>query len=314
MSSYPVEKLTPISDLVNFTPDFWQIKKCPPEIFVQGRSEAFRLLERLPQHGLAVVGTRVPQPRSLQVVRRTIQELKDTYIIILSGLAYGIDAAAHQSAIQAGIPTIAVLAGGLANTYPPGNEPLRAKILDSGGHSEITRPPGTPAQPHLFLERNRMIAAWARATWVVEAGQRSGALNTAMWAREHQKVCFTTPCFPGDPALAGNQILMDRDHAIPVFGAHSFGEVWLDFAVLRNKRRRMPPSYSGEPDLFGADMELLSRYVHELTTKCGGAQVQQVLDWAVARSWSPEKFFTTLQRSILAGAVLDERGTLVSSQ
>ena len=79
--------------------------------------------------------------------------------------------------------------------------------------------------------RNRLIAGWAKAVWVVEASCRSGALSTARWAREQDRDCYATPCFPGDLALEGNQKLIDRHHAIPFWRAHSLGQTWLELAA-----------------------------------------------------------------------------------
>ena len=93
----------------------------PEELFIQGSDRALGLLEQLPSRGLAVVGTRTPQPRSLQLVRSEFRKLQGYPLVILSGLARGIDAEAHRSALAARLPTIAVVANGLDMAYPACN-------------------------------------------------------------------------------------------------------------------------------------------------------------------------------------------------
>src|SRR5690606_30928665 len=91
---------------------------------------------------------------------------------------------------------------------------------------------GTPAYASHFLERNQLIAGFARATWVVEAAEVSGTLNTAMWAARMDRDIYATSCFPNDPFFQGNEKLLSHRHphrypiAQPLFGAHSFSASW----------------------------------------------------------------------------------------
>ena len=156
-----------------------------PRIWIQGNTA---LLSQLPHNGLAIVGTRLPTLRSIDWVEQTILGLKDRNLVIVSGLARGIDAAAHVAALKAGLPTVAILGCGLDHTYPPEHTRLRAQILEAGGAIISEFEPSLPARAHYFLKRNRLIAGWSRATWVVEAPGRSGTLNTAAWARSIRDV------------------------------------------------------------------------------------------------------------------------------
>ncbi len=204
-----IQKLTPTThpELLHL----WNVPGPPSEIYVQGLPKAFELLKTLPTHGLAIVGTRRPQTRSIRHLHTVIQDLKGSPLIIVSGFAKGIDQHAHQYALDAGLPTIAVLAHGFDHCYPAEHLSLGQEILKAGGLLMTEFPPDeAPISKH-FLRRNRLIAGWTQATWVVEASYRSGALNTARWARDQEKTCLTTPCFPGDVAFAGNQILLERD-------------------------------------------------------------------------------------------------------
>jgi hypothetical protein len=117
--------------------DFVGRLNLPPEsarsaerLFIQGKPEAFALLDELPRQGLAIVGTRTPQPRATTLVRRWVQAWSHSDRIILSGLAIGVDTAAHEAALESGLPTIAILATGLRQIYPRQNAALAARIAD----------------------------------------------------------------------------------------------------------------------------------------------------------------------------------------
>lgn len=215
----------------------WDIALPPQTLFIQGSPNALSLLHRLPEDGLAIVGSREPQASSQALLQREVLKLRSSSLILLSGLARGIDAIAHESALLAGLPTIGIIAAGLDVPYPRETLSLRKRILEAGGLIISEYPPGTPAYKAHFLQRNRLIAGWTKATWVVEAQQRSGSLNTARWARENHRTCFTLPCSPGDQRFGGNEILLDRDHALAYWGVHSLGAVWLKFATYKKDRK-----------------------------------------------------------------------------
>ncbi len=216
-------------------PGLWSVPRPDlEELWVQSRDEnALSLLDHLPDRGLAIVGTRRPLGRSEWFAQELVRGLRGTDLIILSGLARGIDRVAHESAIESGIPTIAILGSGHGHVYPPESLPLREAIIESGGLviSEFA-PSMHPARQH-FVRRNRCIAAWSRATCVIEAPAKSGSLLTADYAMERHATVFSVPSFPGDPAFAGNQRLIDEHAAIPLWGAHSLGAVWLELATIQ---------------------------------------------------------------------------------
>ena len=276
----------------------------PDEIYIQGSAQALELLKSLPERGLAVVGTRNPQPRSILMVQKWIEKLGNSQLIIISGLARGIDAAAHWSALKAGLPTIAVVASGLDSTYPEENRALREKIVESHGLIISEFAPGQMPRRHHFLQRNRLIAGWAKATWIVESAYGSGALNTARWAREQERTCFATPCFPGDPALSGNQALLDKDQAYPIWDIHNLGSVWLELAAPLSKKASTPANHQLE--------NLLAQHVKHLTFEQGGVHVTEILDWAISKNWSPQLFFTILESSIRKNLIIDKEGILLN--
>ncbi|MBC7690480.1 MAG: DNA-protecting protein DprA [Methylotenera sp.] len=294
----------------------------PDEVHAQGKPEALELLKKLPERGLAIVGTRHPQGRSLQHLQQTIQRLAGSGLVIVSGFARGIDAAAHESALQARLPTIGILGSGFDHPYPEENSELRKAILESGGLLLSEYLPDVPPQAAHFLNRNRLIAAWASAVWIVEASYRSGALNTARWARDFHRTCFTTPCFPGDGVLAGNQILLDRDHASALWGVHSLGQVWLELAARprRGSRRHAGSEDPGAENQDNAsrnpertDEEILARQVGAFTWARGGADVHELLEWTLGLGWSPQRYYLALQNSLITRLLVDVNGLLLKN-
>ncbi|MCX8530627.1 MAG: DNA-processing protein DprA [Rhodoluna sp.] len=127
---------------------------------------------------LAIVGSRTATPYGAWVCAEFVGTLHERGVAVVSGGAFGIDAAAHESAVNLGAPNFAVMAGGVDQFYPSSNSDLLRKVAELGAvFSEL--PPGARPTRWRFLQRNRIIAALGRATLVVEAGHRSGAINTA---------------------------------------------------------------------------------------------------------------------------------------
>ncbi|MBV8723871.1 MAG: DNA-protecting protein DprA [Candidatus Eremiobacteraeota bacterium] len=131
---------------------------------------------------VAIVGTRAATGYGRAVAARLAADLGRAGCCVVSGLALGIDAAAHEGALEAGAPTIGILGGGHRCFFPQRNRPLAQRIVVSGGAVLSPYAPDRRSAPHQFLERNGIIAALADAVVVVEAPARSGALNTAGWA------------------------------------------------------------------------------------------------------------------------------------
>lgn len=199
----------------------------PITVFIQGKESAFSLLNELPHNGLAIVGTRSPQSHALSLLQQNIKKIAKTPLIIISGFARGIDSAAHLYAIEYGLKTIAVLPTGLGVQYPRENFELRQRILKSEGLVISEYPHQQNAYKSSFLKRNRLLVLLSNATWVVQAGYKSGALNTANWAIEFDKPLFVTPCFPGDLNYCGNEHLLKKPHGTPFWSAEDLSAVWL---------------------------------------------------------------------------------------
>lgn len=144
---------------------------------------------------VAIVGTRAMTSYGARVTKMLSRELALAGCEIISGLALGIDGCAHQSALEAGGKTIAVLASGCADStiYPRNNLPLAKRILEQRGTLVSELPPGTYSFKHLFPLRNRIIAALSVAAIVVEASESSGSLITAKLALEENRDVFAVP-------------------------------------------------------------------------------------------------------------------------
>jgi DNA processing protein len=177
---------------------------------------------------LAIVGSRAASPRARSLARAWSAALAAGGVVIASGLAYGVDAAAHRGALDGGGITLAVLASGLDRASPAGNRGLAREILANGGGWLSEHPPGVAALAHHFPERNRLISGLARAVLVVEARVASGSLWTARHALEQGRDVLAVPG-PVDTDLCrgSNELLRDGaavalepdDVALAVLGA-----------------------------------------------------------------------------------------------
>lgn len=185
-----------------------QAEDPPLAVFVQGDP----LLLWHP--GVAVVGSRSPSPGGLEHARQFAGALAARGWSVVSGLAAGVDAQAHQGALEvAGGITVAVVASGLDQTYPPRHAPLQARIAGAGAVvSEY--PPGMPACQAHFPARNRIIAGLALGTLVIEAAYRSGALITARCAAAAGREVFALPGSIANPRARGCHRLIRQGAAL----------------------------------------------------------------------------------------------------
>lgn len=168
---------------------------------------------------VAIVGTRKPTSYGKEVTFKLAYELAQKGVIIVSGLALGVDAIAHTAAIEAGGTTIAILANGLDSIYPATNRRLAERIIESGGALVSEYPPGTTARAFQFLARNRIVSGIADAVIVTEAASRSGTLATVAHALEQNKDVFAVPGNITSPMSVGpNRLIQQGAHPVTSVG------------------------------------------------------------------------------------------------
>ena len=186
---------------------------------------------------MAVVGTRRPAGQGRDLARRIATRLVEAGACVVSGLAVGVDGAAHRAALEAGGETVAVIGSGPDDPGPLVHRPLARAIVRSGAVvSEL--PPGVRATRGTYPRRNRIISALARATIVVEAPARSGALITARHALEQGRPLLVAPGRPLDPAVAGSLALLRESPARPLVG---LDEMIVDLGLVGEAPRAAGP-------------------------------------------------------------------------
>jgi DNA processing protein len=206
------------------------IAKAPPILFFKGD------LGWLDRRGIAIVGSRSATVKGCAFARRLAGDLAALGIVVTSGVARGIDAAAHWGALERGGPTIGVVGTGLDVVYPRENRKLLERIVENGCllSEQIM---GTPPQGFVFPLRNRVISGVSRAVVVVEAAERSGALITAQWAIEQGRDVGAVPGFPGDARSRGTNRLIKTG----AFAVESAADVLEAVPILQEDIRGSSP-------------------------------------------------------------------------
>lgn len=193
-------------------------------------------LDALRRPCVAIVGTRAATAYGRRIARAFASELAAAGCCIVSGLALGIDACAHEGALDAGGATVGILGSGHAAFFPRRNAPLAERMIAGGGAVLSPFAPEHRAERHQFLQRNGVVAALSDAVVVIEAPARSGALNTAGWAAGRIPV-FAVPGDVDRPHVAGCHALL-RDGAILARSAADVLEVLaIASAPLRARER-----------------------------------------------------------------------------
>lgn len=187
----------------------------PLGLWWRGPADPSRVLSR----SVAVVGTRAPTAYGRAVTADLSAGVSAEEFTVVSGGAFGIDAAAHRAVLGVGGVTVAVLAGGVDRLYPRGNDGMLREVAESGAVIS-EQPPGTGVTRYRFLDRNRIIAALTSATVVVEAAARSGALSTAAWATALDRPVGAVPGPVTSVASVGCHLLI-RDRGGVLIGRAS---------------------------------------------------------------------------------------------
>ena len=165
---------------------------------------------------LGIVGTRQPSPEGLAAAHRIAYEEAEKGRIILSGLAYGCDAAAHHGALEATGRTIAVIATGLDRAHPEAHQALQDRIISSGGLVLSEYPLATPIDTYRLVARDRLQAALSTELLVIECGVQSGTMHTVRFAERYHRPIFALPPHTDRlPSLEGNRLLLQSGRAKP---------------------------------------------------------------------------------------------------
>jgi DNA processing protein len=229
--------------LPGYPPLLARLEDAPPVIAVLGDRSV--LLRRQ----VAVVGARAASAAGRRIAEELAAGLTTAGLVVTSGLARGIDAAAHLGALEAHGRTVAVIAGGLDEPYPPENAGLQKRIAAEGGAVVAEAPLGTAPLARHFPRRNRIIAGLALGVVVVEAASRSGSLHTARIAVEAGREVFAVPGSPLDPRCKGSNDLLRQGARMVETAEDIIGEVPetpLDIPLFRP--RPAPDKAEAPPD------------------------------------------------------------------
>ncbi len=267
-----------------------ELADAAPLLLIRGNPDA------LNARGVAIVGARAATVYGLEVARELAGELAAAGVVVISGLARGIDAAAHRGALAAGGRTLAFSACGPERIYPAQHRRLAHQICERG--AVVTEmPPGTAPRPAYFPLRNRLIAGLAELVVVVEARERSGSLVTARRALDQGGEVMAVPG-PINAATSRGPNLLLRDGAAPVLGA---GDVLQALGLE-------PPVVGGSgesvsaPEVDGTERAVLARLERAPASRD---------DLARALGWSIQELGVVVMELELAGRVrLDRDGRL----
>ncbi len=245
----PLENnFTGVLDAIAVKPKMLYFRGKMPENMMDGN------LTKRPK-SVAIVGTRHYTKYGEEIAYKMAFELAKQGVVIISGLAYGIDSIAHRAALDAGGITVAVLGTPIDQIYPRAHEELAREIVEKGGMIMSEYAAGEKIYPKTsFLARNRLIAGLSDAVVVVEAAERSGSLNTAMHALDQGKELFVVPGDITRPMSAGCNKLLKQ-------GANPYTEPAdiLDFLLPeRKRRRRVQPVIFGDTEEETALLKLMS--------------------------------------------------------
>jgi DNA processing protein len=249
-----------------------ELERPPASIYAMGDET---ILQSAPNRLVAIVGTRDASPYGVRVTAALAEAFAAAGIGVVSGMARGIDAAAHRATLAAGGKTVAVMGTGVDVPYPAAHRGLHAEIV-AKGLVVSENEPGSRAIPGCFPRRNRIIAALARVTIVVEAPYKSGAINTATQALEAGRVVAAVPG-PIDSRRSAGANLLLRDGAQVI---HSLGDALMLYGVsdARNTNRAaLAPLEAGVWDALAAG----PASVEELSGRAG-LTVREILE-GVAR-------------------------------
>ncbi|MFI5333809.1 MAG: DNA-processing protein DprA [Chlamydiales bacterium] len=264
---------------------FAQLTDAPALLYIKGV---------LPQEAsLAIVGTRICSLYGKECAEKIAEEVASYGMPVISGLARGIDTAAHTGALKAG-KTVAFIGSGLAHLYPRENVHLAEKIADHGGAVVSELPMGTPPAKHLFPRRNRLIAAFAQGALLIEAPEKSGAMLTLEMAKNFGKPCFALPGRIDLDSFRGNHALIKAQKAQLVENGQEMVSL-----LQPDKGKLSFHSRMAAPQLEGEEGQLLSFFRSEEVS------FDELID---RTKLAPAKLSAQLMMLVLKGAIREFPG------
>lgn len=227
------------------------------------------------QRSVAVVGTRKATDYGKNITEQIVKNLQPYNVVIVSGLAYGIDIAAHRAALHNGIPTVGVMANGLDIIYPSVHKATAQQMLQNGGL--LTEyPPGTKPDAPKFPARNRIVAALADVVIIVESAARGGGLVTAKMALDYGKEVFAVPGRLSDKYSEGCNLLIDKGEAGMLLSVEQLAEKmnWTVNSAVEDKKPVLPEiNFGAFEDDEAAILKILQNgepvQIDELARKSG---------------------------------------------
>lgn len=234
----------------DYPPFLREIPDPPPCLYVKGETEVFK------KPSMAIVGTRRATIYGLMVAETFAKELVLNGFSVTSGLARGIDSAAHKGSLAVKCAQIAVLGTGIDTIYPPENKELAKKIIDSGGAIITEFPPKTPPFKKNFPQRNRIIAGLSYGTLIVEAEEHSGSLVTARFTIETGRELFAIPHNITNKSGIGPNYLIQKGAKLVMRVEDIIEE--LPESVRKNLEKCSIPTIQKDLDLSEEEVKILN--------------------------------------------------------
>ncbi len=241
------------------------IPDAPVFLYAQGRLECLN-----PVRAICVVGSRRASVEGLHAAERIAAELSSHGVTIVSGLASGIDTAAHTGCLRGGSPTIAVMGCGLDQDYPAENRALREQLIAQGGAVLSEYAPGVPGLKYNFPYRNRLMSGLSRAVLMIESRRQSGTMSTVHHALDQGREVYAYPGQPGTEWAEGAHQLLRE-------GAHYFASAedvledmgWLEESAPRQEETAQLPPLDRSGQAVMAQLRKGNRTLDELAEATG---------------------------------------------
>lgn len=233
-----------VRDDKNYPENLKDLDNAPMVLYIRGK------LKAEDTNAVAVVGSRKMTSYGREVTEKFSSELANFGITIVSGLARGIDTAAHKGALSVGGRTIAVLGCGLDSVYPPENTQLASEIIEKESAVVSEYPLGHPALPINFASRNRIVSGLSKAVLVVEGAEKSGTLLTASSAADQGRTVFAVPGQITSPLSAAPLFLLKNGAKIATEPSDILEELDIQVKVDREKIEKVMPSTKEETELL----------------------------------------------------------------